>query len=84
MFKGFEALSLGIISAFTMLTAVVKPSEHKRNEERADHHNETARNDGNHGGSCQSAAISISVFNDAKCLQPHCKENPTLKHESHG
>ena len=84
LLEGFEAPSLGLVAPLTVLAAVVEPSEHECDEECTDHHNEAARNDGNHGGSCQSAAISIGVFNDAKCLQPHCKENPTLKHESHG
>ena len=84
LLEGFEAPSLGLVAPLTVLAAVVEPSEHECDEKCTDQHNETARNDGNHGGSRQSAAISIGVFDDAKSLKSHSQEDPTLKYESHG
>ena len=84
LLEGFEAPSLGLVAPLTVLAAMVEPSEHEGNEECADQHNETACNDGDDGGSYQSTAVSIGVFDDAKSLKAHSQEDPTLKHESHG
>ena len=84
LLEGFEAPGLGLVAPLTVLAVIVEPSEHEGNEECTYQHHKTACNDGNHGGSYQSTAVSIGVFDDAKSLKAHSQKDPTLKHESHG
>ena len=84
LLEGFEAPSLGLVAPLTVLAAVVEPSEHECDEECTDQHNETACNDSDHGGSYQSTAVSIGIFDNAESLKSHGQEDPAFQNQRHG